>query len=54
MPPILQANCAIKEVAEMYLNGNQEASLPKHALPILGDCAKFSREGKDDDEEAQH
>ena len=23
MPPILQANRAIKEVAEIYLNGNQ-------------------------------
>jgi hypothetical protein len=37
---------AIKDVAEMYLNGNKKASLPKHSLPILGDRAKFSREGK--------
>lgn len=46
MPPILQANRAIKEVAEIFLNGNQKASLPKHSLPILGDRAKFIREGK--------
>ena len=46
MPPILQANRAIKEVAEIYLNGNQKASLPKHSLPILGDRAKFTREEK--------
>ena len=46
MPPILQANRAIKEVAEIYLNGNQEALLPKHSLPILGDRVKFTREGK--------
>ena len=46
MPPILQANRAIKEVAEIYLNGNQKALLPKHSLPILGDRAKFTREGK--------
>ena len=46
MPPILQANHAIKEVVDMYLNVNQKASLPKHSLPILGDHAKFTREGK--------
>ena len=46
MPPILQANHAIKEVVDMYLNVNQKASLPKHSLPILGDRAKFTREGK--------
>ena len=46
MPPILQANRAIKEVAEIYLNGNQKASLPKHSLPIFGHREKFRRDGK--------
>ncbi len=46
MPPILQTNRAIKEVADIYLNGNQKSSLPKHSFPILGDRAKFTCEGK--------
>ena len=46
MPPILQANRAIKEVDEIYLNGNQKALLPKHSLSILGDRVKFTPEGK--------
>lgn len=46
MPPVLQARRAIKEAADIYLNGDKQALLPKHSLPILGDGAKYSREGK--------
>ena len=46
MPPILQARRANKEMAKMYLNGDKDASLPEHSLPILGDRAKYVKEGK--------
>ena len=46
MPPVLQGTQAIKEIAQIYLDGDKETSLPKHALPILGGHAKFAKEGK--------
>ncbi len=46
MPPVLQGTQAIKEIAQIYLDGDKDSSLPKHALPILGDRAKFAKEGK--------
>ena len=46
MPPVLQGTRAVKEIAQRYLDGDKEASLPKHALSILGDRAKFVKEGK--------
>lgn len=46
MPPIIRANRATKEIAQLYLNGDKEALLLKHLLPILGDRAKYSKEGK--------
>ena len=46
MPPIMQTKRATKEIAQLYLNGDKDALLPKHSLPILGDRAKYSKEGK--------
>ena len=46
MPPILQGTRACKEIAKLYLEGDKDASVRKHALPILGDRATYAREGK--------
>ena len=46
MPPVLQATRAVKEIAKIYVNEDKDASLPKHALPILGDRAAYAKEGK--------
>ena len=46
MPPVLQGARAIEEIAQIYLDGDKDSSLPKNALPILGDRAKFAKEGK--------
>lgn len=46
MPPVLQATRAVKEIAKIYINGDKDAALSKHALPILGDRAAYVREGK--------
>jgi hypothetical protein len=46
MPPIMQCGRAVKEIAEMFINGDKELFLPKHAIPILGDRAKYSQESK--------
>ena len=41
LPSILQSTRAVKEIAELYLNGDESSNLPKHAIPTLGDCAKY-------------
>ena len=46
MPPIMQAKQATKEIAQLYLNGDKDALVPKHSLPILVDQAKYSKKGK--------
>ena len=46
MPPVLQGTRAIKEIAQIYLNGDKDNGLPKHVSPILGQRAKFAKEGK--------
>ena len=45
MPQIIRAKRATKEIAQLYLNFDKKALLPKHSLPILGDRAKYSKEG---------
>ena len=42
----MQAKLATKEIAQLYFNGDKDALLPKHSLPILRDRAKYSKEGK--------
>lgn len=45
LPPCQNADSAIKEIANIYLEGDKDRNLPRHAVPILGDRAKFKREG---------
>ncbi len=47
LPPCQLATRAIKEISEIYLEGDKQSNLPKHAVPILGDRAKYKRESKD-------
>jgi hypothetical protein len=46
MPPILECDRAVKEIAEIFIKGDKELSLPKHATPTLGSRAKYSQESK--------
>ena len=46
MPPAPQGTRAIKEIAQIYLDEDKDNGLSKQVLPILGDCAKFAKEGK--------
>lgn len=46
LPPCESAGRAIKGIARLYLEGDKDSKLRKHAPPILGDRAKFKREGK--------
>ena len=46
LPKIPQANRAVKEIANIYLEGAAEHDLPKHAVPILGDRARYRMESK--------
>lgn len=41
-----KADRAVREIAKIYLDGDKQAKLPKHSFPILGDRAKYKREGK--------
>ena len=46
MPPVLEATRAVKEIAKIYVNGDKGASFLNHALPIVGDRAAYTKEGK--------
>ena len=46
LPSVSQLGTAVAEIAQIYINGDQEQSIPKHSLPILGDRAKYGNEGK--------
>jgi len=46
LPSILQSTRAVKEIANLYLNGDESSDLPRHAVPILGDRAKYRHHGK--------
>lgn len=46
LPSVSQAGTAVAEIAQIYVNGDQEQSIPKHSLPVLGDRAKYASKGK--------
>ena len=46
LPPCQNADCAVKEIANIYLEGDKDHKLSRHTAPILGDRAKFRRESK--------
>ena len=46
MPSCPQSGRVVKEILEIYLNGNKDHAISSHAVPVLGDRAKYVREGK--------
>eukprot|EP00112_Aurelia_sp_Birch-Aquarium-sp1_P015931 Seg357.1 transcript_id=Seg357.1/GoldUCD/mRNA.D3Y31 product="hypothetical protein" protein_id=Seg357.1/GoldUCD/D3Y31 len=43
LPNILYSEKMVEKVAALYLNGNREKGLKKHALPIIGDRNPYKR-----------